>query len=172
VLIQIADIPPEGLRIEGTADFPRPFQDATWTLDDLGLTVEKEGDTVFVRGELSARVPLTCGRCLEPYTVTVHPAVDARFVPSPGTRGEERELGAADLETDVYQDGTLDLTALLETETTLALPMKPLCRDTCRGLCPVCGVNRNTTACACETRVPDPRWAALKDWAGRTREPR
>ncbi|HSB42751.1 MAG TPA: DUF177 domain-containing protein [Methylomirabilota bacterium] len=169
MLIQVADIPPEGLRIEGTEEFPRPFQDDAWRLEAVALTVEKEGDTVFVRGELTARVPLTCGRCVEPYTVTVHPAVDARFVPSPATRGEERELGTDDLETDVYQNGVLDLTALLETETTLALPMKPLCRETCRGLCPVCGGNRNVTACACEPHAPDPRWAALKDWAGRTR---
>jgi uncharacterized protein len=168
VLIRVAEIPDEGLRIEGVADFPRPFQDATWVLHDLSLTVEKDGETVFVRGDLSARVPLVCGRCLEPYTVTVTPSVDARFVPGPAIR-EEHELGADDLETDVYQNGQLDLTALLETETTLALPMKPLCREECRGLCPVCGGNRNVTACACETRAPDPRWAALKGWAGRTR---
>jgi uncharacterized protein len=142
VIIQVSDIPDEGLRIEGIEEFPRPFQDATWALDDLSL---------------------------EPYTVTVHPNVDARFVPAPATRGEERELGADELETDVYQHGQLDLTALLETETTLALPMKPLCREGCRGLCPVCGGNRNITACACETRAPDPRWAALKDWAERSR---
>jgi uncharacterized protein len=169
VVIQVAEIPDEGLRIEGVADFPRPFQDPAWSLDGLSLAVEKDGETVFVRGDLTARVPLTCGRCLEPYTVTVTPAVDARFVPAPGTRGEERELGADDLETDVYQHGILDLTALLETETSLALPMKPLCREACRGLCPVCGGNRNTTPCACEMRAPDPRWAALKDWAERTR---
>ncbi|HWO04128.1 MAG TPA: DUF177 domain-containing protein, partial [Methylomirabilota bacterium] len=74
-----------------------------------------------------------------------------------------------DLETDVYQHGQLDVTALLETETTLALPMKPLCREGCRGLCPVCGGNRNITACACETPALDSRWAALKDWAERSR---
>jgi DUF177 domain-containing protein len=169
VFIQVSEIPDEGLRIEGVADFPRPFQDSSWALDDLSLVVEKEGDVVFVRGDLEARVPLHCGRCLEPYTVTVHPNVDARFVPAPATRGEERELAADDLETDVYQHGQLDVTALLETETTLALPMKPLCREGCRGLCPVCGGNRNVTACACETPTLDSRWAALKDWAERTR---
>ncbi len=169
MLIQVADIPEDGLRIEGVADFPRPFQDPAWALDDLALTVEKDSDTVFIRGDVAARVPLQCGRCLEPYTVTVRPAVDARFVPSPATRGEERELGRDDLETDVYRNGLLDLTVLLETETTLALPMKPLCRESCQGLCPVCGSNRNVTACACETRAPDPRWVALKDWAERTR---
>ena len=169
MLIQVADIPEDGLRIEEVADFPRPFQDAAWSLEDVSLLVEKEGETVFVRGDLAARVPLACGRCLEPYVVTVRPAVDARFVPIPATRGEERELGPDDLETDVYQNGVLDLTALLETETTLALPMKPLCREGCQGLCPVCGGNRNVTTCACETRTPDPRWEALKGWAERTR---
>ncbi len=169
MLIHVADIPEDGLRIEGVADFPRPFQDAAWTLDDLSLALERDRETVFVRGDLVARVPLQCGRCLEPYTVTVRPAFDARFVPSPATRGEERELGPDDLETDVYRNGLLDLTVLLETETALALPMKPLCRESCQGLCPVCGGNRNVTACACETRAPDPRWAALKDWAERTR---
>jgi uncharacterized protein len=169
VLIRVAEIPAEGLRIEGVADFPRPFQDAAWVLDDLALTVEKDNDVVFVRGDFSARVPLACGRCLESYDVTVHPSVDARFVPGPATRGEERELGADDLETDVYHNGELDLTALLETEATLALPMKPLCREDCQGLCPVCGGNRNVTRCACETHAPDPRWAALKGWAERSR---
>ena len=85
MLIQVSGIPDEGLRIEGVAEFPRPFQDATWALDELSLVVEKDGDVVFVRGDLEARVPLHCGRCLEPFTMTVHPTVDARFVPAPAT---------------------------------------------------------------------------------------
>ena len=83
MLIQVSEIPDQGLRIEGVAEFPQPFQDATWALDELSLVVEKDGDVVFVRGDLEARVPLHCGRCLEFYTVTVHPTVDARFVPAP-----------------------------------------------------------------------------------------
>lgn len=167
MLIRVAEIPDEGLRIEGPEAFDHPFQDRSWTLDDVSLLLEKEEDAVFVRGRLSATVPQHCGRCLESYAVTVEPEVDARFVPSPSGRGEEHELAADDLETDVYANGALDLNALLETETTLALPMKPLCREDCRGLCPVCGGNRNTTACACEDHVPDPRWAPLKAWADR-----
>jgi len=169
VLIQVADIPEDGLRIEGVAAFPRPFQDPAWALDDLSLTVEKDSDTVFIRGDVAARVPLQCGRCLEPYMVTVRPAVDARFVPSPATRGEERELGRDDLETDVYRNGLLDLTVLLETETTLALPMKPLCRESCQGLCPVCGANRNVTACACEALAWIGSRSRSKKLATRTR---
>jgi uncharacterized protein len=167
MLIRVAEIPEEGLQIEGSGAFPHPFQDPAWRLEALSLTVEKEGEAVFVKGTLGARVPQHCGRCLEPYVVTVSPEVDARFVPNPRRRGEEVELGANDLETDVYDNGVLDLTTLLETETTLLLPMKPLCRPECRGLCPVCGINRNLASCHCEVSVEDPRWAPLKSWAGR-----
>jgi uncharacterized protein len=168
MVIRVDDIPEEGLEIEGPEAFGgQPFQDPAWKLDDVSLHVEKDGDAVFVRGHLTARVPLACGRCLEPYSVSVSPEVDARFLPSPKERGEERELAADDLETDVYDNGVLDLNTLLETETTLALPMKAVCREDCRGLCPVCGGNRNATPCACEEHPTDERWAALKAWAAR-----
>jgi len=66
MIIRVAEIPEEGLQIEGPGAFPHPFQDATWTLDDLSLTVEKDGEAVLVKGRLLARVPEHCGRCLEP----------------------------------------------------------------------------------------------------------
>jgi uncharacterized protein len=167
MIVRISEIPDEGILIEGTELFPRPFADAAWQLQDLHLSVRKDVDEVHVLGRLEARVPQTCARCLEPFHVTVAPAVDARFVPAPSGRGEEHELGADDLETDVYFGDILDLRSLVETETTLALPMKPLCREGCRGLCPVCGANRNTAACGCVAKAPDPRWAALQALADR-----
>jgi uncharacterized protein len=167
MLIRVSEIPEEGLQIDGPEAIARPFHDAAWRLETLSLMLEREGDVVFVRGRLAARVPQICGRCLEPYQVVVEPQVDARFVPNPPGRAEERELAADDLETDVYDHDSLDLAALLETETTLGLPMKPLCHEGCRGLCPVCGANRNMTACACEERSQDPRWAPLRALAAR-----
>jgi uncharacterized protein len=53
------------------------------------------------------------------------------------------------------------------TETTLALPMKPLCRADCQGLCPACGANRNVAPCTCAPKPPDPRLAVLRDLASR-----
>jgi uncharacterized protein len=167
MLLRISEIPDEGIGVEGTEAFPRPFADPSWRLEGVSLSVQKDGSDVTVQGRLEARVPQICARCLEPYQVAVAPEIDARFVPAPSGRAEEHELLADDLETDVYSRDTLDLASLIETETTLALPMKPLCRDDCRGLCPVCGTNRNATACSCSTRVADPRWAALEALAGR-----
>src|SRR5215510_6517183 len=167
MIIRVSEIPEEGLDIQGPESLPHPFADPTWTLHGLSLRLEKEGDVVFVRGSLQARVPLICGRCLEPFQIALDPVVDVRCVPSPSGRGEERELVADDLETTVYDRDALDLAQVVETETSLDLPMKPLCRDDCRGLCPICGGNRNVAVCACEESPPDPRWAPLKKLAER-----
>jgi uncharacterized protein len=168
MILRVSEIPDEGLSIEGVAAFPRPYQDLAWTLRALSLRVERDGADILVRGRLGASVPLVCGRCLEPFAVEVQARVDTRFAPAPAARrDEEVELSADDLEVDFYADDLLDLTRLLQTETELGLPMKPLCRADCRGLCPVCGGNRNVTPCACESRPPDPRLAALKGLAER-----
>ncbi|HEX9418584.1 MAG TPA: DUF177 domain-containing protein [Methylomirabilota bacterium] len=166
MVIRVSEIPEEGLRLEGLSAFPAPFQDSAWRLEDVLLAVEKDGDVVFVHGRVQSRVPQVCSRCLEPYEAEVDANVETRLVPAPAARGEERELGRDDLETDVYDHDQIDLNALLETETTLGLPMKPLCSESCRGLCPTCGGNRNTTPCACAPAA-DPRWAPLKGLADR-----
>jgi uncharacterized protein len=167
MIIQVSEIPAEGLSIEGPESLPAPFTDGTWRLDRLSLFVERDGDDVLVRGWIGGRIPQTCGRCLEPFEVPVEAEIDSRFVPRSPQRREEIELAPEDLDLDFYSNDSLNLAALVETEATLALPMKPLCRSDCRGLCPVCGGNRNLVECHCEARPPDPRFAALKDLAAR-----
>lgn len=168
MIIRVSEIPEAGLAVEGVAEFPHPFEDGAWVLEGVSLFVLKDKNDVCVRGRLSSRVPQTCSRCLQPFAVTVRAEVDTRFCPRPLARGEEVELTADDLEVDFYADDLLDLNRLIQTETELGLPMKPLCRRDCLGLCPVCGGNRNLTPCTCEVRLPDPRLAALKDFAART----
>jgi uncharacterized protein len=167
MIITVSEIPDDGLSIEGTDVLPLPFQDPAWILEALSLRLERDEADVLVTGRIRARVPQVCGRCLEPFPIEVAAAVDTRFTPRPQRRGEDMELGSEDLEVDFYTDNSLNLATLVETETTLALPMKPLCRAECRGLCPVCGGNRNAVDCRCEIRAPDPRLAVLKDLAAR-----
>jgi uncharacterized protein len=169
MVIRVSEIPDEGLLVANTGDFPAPFADRAWRLEAVRLHVSRDGADVMVGGELRASVPLVCGRCVEEFRVEVHPHVDARYMPRPALPGDATELGADDLDLDFYDNDQLDLATLIETEATLALPMKPLCRLDCRGLCPVCGGNRNVAPCTCETRAPDPRLAALKDVAVRLR---
>jgi uncharacterized protein len=164
VKIKVSEIPDEGVRVEGREAIPSPFADPAWTLDDLSLFVEKEGADVLVEGFVEARVPLTCGRCLENFPFKVRSDLAVRYAPKP-VRKDEVELTTDDLEVDFYDQNCLDLSVLIRAETLLALPMKPLCREECRGICPHCGGNRNLSPCHCEVKMADPRLEPLRGLA-------
>jgi uncharacterized protein len=160
--IRVSEIPDEGLRLLDPAALGPVYPDPAWTLDGVSLLVERRGQIVAVSGGFEATAHLVCGRCLEPLVARVGPRVDLQIVPQPSGRQGEIELGRDDLEVDFYQGDVLDVAGLLRSETDLALPMKPLCRPDCRGLCPVCGGNKNVTECRCDSRGPDPRLAPLE----------
>jgi len=166
MIIQVSDIPRDGLTIADTAALAAGLLDRPWRLEHVALRLDRDGVDVVVTGEIGATVAQTCSRCLEEFTSEVRPAIDVRLVPRPAT-GADVELGADDLDVDFYDNDEVSLARLIETETLLGLPMKPLCRDECRGLCPTCGANRNTAPCTCRERPPDPRLAALRDVAAR-----
>jgi uncharacterized protein len=160
--IRVSEIPDEGVQLGDPAALAGVYPEAGWTLDALALSIERRAETVKVTGGFEATAQLACGRCLEPLTVHVAPEVDLELVPAPAGRQGEVELGRDDLEVDFYQGDVLDVGGLLRSETDLALPMKPLCRAECRGLCPACGVNRNVSECRCQPRSADPRLAPLE----------
>jgi uncharacterized protein len=166
MIIRVSDIDDDGLTVDDVGAVPSPYTDRGWRLDGLRLRVERDAQDVFIRGHLLATVPQICGRCLESFPEHVRADVDLRFVPRPAT-GDAVELGAKDLDLCFYVADQIDMNVVIESETTLALPMKPLCREDCRGLCPSCGANRNLTACGCDARPPDSRLAVLKDLAAR-----
>lgn len=166
MIIRVSELPGEGLTIDDPCALGSAFEDGSWRLDRIHLHVAVEGADVVVGGVVEVTVPQTCGRCLEGFPLGVRAPIDLRFVPRPPI-GDTIELSSDDFETGFYAGDQLDLGAVVQTETTLALPMKPLCRPNCRGLCPVCGGNRNLAPCACPERPRDPRFAALKALAAR-----
>lgn len=139
-------------------------------------TVRRDGHGAAASLMLSARVRSTlempCSRCLEPFTVPVDAQVETRFVtPAEFARvtaetqlsGEidDHEVQDQDLGLAEYHDESIDLGAVVREQFFLALPMKPLCQESCQGLCPVCGKNRNREACECRQEWVDPRLEAL-----------
>lgn len=168
MMIKVSDLEEQGLAVSDPHALEPAFSDPSWRLDALDLQISPDGVDVLVQGRVTATVPQTCGRCLEAFPARVEVRVDVRLLPRPVT-GDSVKLGADDLDVDFYTNDELDLKRVVETETTLALPMKPLCREDCRGLCPACGGNRNLVPCACAERAPDPRLAALRDLATRLR---
>jgi uncharacterized protein len=130
---------------------------------ELAATVHKDDARFRLVGTVSATLELGCSRCLEPFTVPVHAAFDLRYLPHADNTGEdEREVEEDDLTAAFYRDDEIDLAQLIEEQFYLVLPMKPLCRPDCQGICPQCGVNRNLESCDCQTRWEDPRMAGLK----------
>ncbi len=107
---------------------------------------------------------LPCSRCLEPFRLPVAAPFDLRYLPASAVSSDgEREVDDEDLETSYYENDAIDLNGLMREQFYLALPMKPLCQDDCRGLCPQCGTNLNTGNCSCAPVWEDPRLAALKN---------
>ena len=166
MIIRVSELEEEGLRIDDVAALGAVFADPSWHLESVALDIRPDGAEVDVTGRVKATVQQTCGRCLEGFAARVDAPVSVRLVPKPAGH-DSVELGADDLDVDFYENDELDVAHVVENEATLALPMKPLCREDCRGLCPACGANRNTTPCTCETRPPDPRLAALRDLAAK-----
>ena len=136
----------------------------------LLVDVRKDRDAYRVTGRAQTRLRLECGRCLEPFEIPVDSAFELRYVPASANTEEEAEVAEDDLTTAYYKDETLDLGELMHEQFVLALPMKPLCSDACKGLCPGCGTNLNTGSCDCKPAWTDPRLAALQGILNRDKE--
>ncbi len=118
--------------------------------------------SILVKCELTTDVELTCSRCLtsfrHPLTLTFEeeylPTIDiVTGAPLPPTE----EAGAFTID----ERHILDLTEAIQQYTVLNIPMKPLCREDCTGLCPTCGHNLNQGRCDCPSQNIDPRWSEL-----------
>src|SRR5262245_32078371 len=136
----------------------------------LEFDIHKDKDKFRLEGTVRTELELPCSRCLESFRLPVDAAFDLRYLPASEASAEvEQEVGEGDLETSYYRDDEIDLNELLREQFYLALPMKPLCNDACKGLCPQCGTNLNTGTCDCAPAWEDPRLAPLRE-LGKARE--
>jgi len=119
------------------------------------LTFESVVEGVLVTGPVSGEVRCRCARCLTEFDAPVE--VDVCELYASAGHLEEDE--------DVYRVSgeEVDLEPMLRDELTLALPLNPLCRDDCKGMCARCGRELNDGACNCTEDTSDPRWAALDE---------
>ncbi len=137
----------------------------------LAFDIFKDKQAFRLAGRVQTTLELKCSRCLEPYTAPVEQEFDLRYQPHTINTGEgEREIEEDDLTTAFYQNDEIDLGHLIHEQFVLSLPMKPLCSDACRGLCPVCGTNLNKSACDCKPVWEDPRLAALRELRSKNSE--
>jgi uncharacterized protein len=140
----------------------------------LAVDIHKDGPKFRLVGHVQTTLECACSRCLEAFPVPVEARFDLLYLPASeslaaggaGRKDEDDEGGTEVREDDIgvtfYQDDTIDLGEVMREQFYLALPMKPLCREDCQGLCAVCGVNRNRETCQCSTAWVDPRMDALR----------
>jgi uncharacterized protein len=108
------------------------------------------------KGQIHSQVQLECARCLETFPQPVDFRLEAQFgLPPIEPQGE--------LIFPIGANGILDLTKALREQILLALPMQPLCRADCKGLCVECGKNLNEGTCDCVQDTIDPRLVKLKE---------
>jgi uncharacterized protein len=129
----------------------------------VSFDIHKDKEKFRLIGTTTTELELGCSRCLEAFRMPVNASFDLRFYPASAMSAvPDREVADEDLETSYYHDEQIDLNQVLREQFYLALPMKPLCGDDCKGLCPTCGTNLNTGACDCAPQWEDPRLAVLK----------
>jgi uncharacterized protein len=122
---------------------------------EADLRASRNNDTILVQGVLSADVTYRCSRCLQEYVDRLEVPFAEQFIKASQEMRDDEDERIATVGEEI------DLDPWIEQAVVLALPYRPLCKQDCAGLCPVCGINRNESSCDCELGRIDPRLADL-----------
>jgi len=132
-----------------------------WVSDDVTLTplegkfgATRTSEGIYLSGTLTSNIPIECVRCLDEINLPIILKIDDLFYYPP--------LTAPAGEYIVGEDGFVDLAPLVRELSLLEVPMQPICKPECQGLCVQCGQNLNEGICDCQRDDIDPRFAALK----------
>ncbi len=141
----------------GVEPFPGPGGELVRILApvELDLSVTNAGDFLWAVGEVSATVGLSCSRCIGEYTARTTGRFEEKYRLHGGADEEGNEIP--------YAADEIDFTEHVIESLVLSLPMKPLCKENCLGLCQYCGQDLNTGDCSCRVDKGDPRLSVLKD---------
>ncbi|MGE5484681.1 MAG: YceD family protein [Ignavibacteriales bacterium] len=132
---------------DGVVVFTRPAS--------VEAVLTNTGDSILAEVKAEAVANLRCGRCLESFELPVSTRFRVEFREGTGPAPEDEDVA-------LYSGDYIDLSDEVRQNIIVSLPMKPLCDEACKGLCPWCGVNLNVRQCACEPPVRDERWSVLE----------
>lgn len=172
--INVITIPEEGLSVQfslaggllsgSIAEAEPDVGQVAITLEkcDVAGSIRRYRQNISFTGHISTVLTTACARCLEEAQFPVKADFSYTLLPATGTGKDEVELQTEDLEVEYYEGEIIDLAPLIAEQVLLQIPMKVLCRESCRGLCPQCGTNLNRGGCNCRKDFVDPRWAVLR----------
>jgi uncharacterized protein len=127
------------------------------------VNISRAGSRFVFDGSLSGRIQIRCARCLESYPRALNSEFRLFFTSPPAdTVQSELEIAEDDMSVDFIKGSEVDLNDIVREQIYLSLPMKPLCRENCFGLCLVCGTNLNEEKCKCQLEKGHPGFSKLR----------
>jgi uncharacterized protein len=167
MLIEISEIPPEGLHVALPAEeFDLGNSAGLWegpASVRAELYLGRSGRGLLIGGTFVGDVALICSRCLESFRFQTQDRFDLYCALGlQASEGGERELAVDELDVTYLEEGRINTDHLLRENVLLGLPVQPVCREDCRGLCSRCGANLNLGSCGCQESPLDPRLTILR----------
>jgi len=127
--------------------------------------IKHAGNEVFVSGHVETRVQLECDRCLKPLELPVSADFELEYITGADYESSSvAALSEEEMSVSVFDGQAIDVDEIVKEQILLAVPARTLCREDCKGICPECGTDLNTSQCSCAEEEVDPRWAALKSF--------
>ena len=130
---------------------------------NVDVQAKNMAGVIDVQGLLRTEMKLVCSRCLTHFVERLNLPFHEVFSPVE-KKGEFAEEGENGEEIHYVGDDKVDLKPYVEETLLLGIPYIPLCKEACKGLCPICGRDRNVEECGCKQERIDPRWADLEDF--------
>ena len=164
--IEISEIPESGYKInkqisasalgmDDELEFPKPIV--------VSIDIEKVKCEAVTKGLIEFSIKQTCSLCLENFISPISSPFEIEFKSAPAeVFEEEKELEKEELDTVSIKGSEIDLFEIIREQIFLSLPMKPVCKPECPGLCTRCGTNLNLDKCNCDVESIDPRFAVFK----------
>jgi len=165
--IIVSKIPKEGIEIHSSVDAAGLNIDSSdFILNDnvhIDALINKDGDIFFVDGSIKTVIQVTCSRCAMDFPYPVYTVFHCHEEPvSSANKDMDMALKRGDMDVDHYAGDEVEINNLFREQLILAVPMYPLCRPDCPGLCPICGHNLNNGNCGCKKEDADNPFAVIK----------
>lgn len=129
---------------------------------DVDLVHYRSGRELLFHGSFAGTIEGVCSRCLKSYAFPIEKGFGFVLTPEP-LPAKSKELSRDEMGLSFYRADEVNLLPLIKEQVLLALPIRPLCADSCRGLCLSCGANLNEEPCHCAASPADPRMAVLRN---------
>ena len=165
MIIDIDRLPEEGLKVSKEFEFMSAelIEESTVFLEParVDLTIKKIGEEISIKGRIKTRLSFNCSRCLIPFEFPIDSRFDLIYLPEELFELKE-ELDPNDMDRFFYFNRKLDLKGVVLEQLNLTFPVKPLCSESCQGICPVCGKIIRNGECSCVSTRNDSRLEKLK----------